>query len=91
MQNNPSIPIVLYRRMSSVLGALAAPLLPEPLSGVKMVAPSELVEEAVPLVEVAVAVLLVLLAGEGSSAPQGWSCRQAEEQELELPQAATHC
>lgn len=85
----PRVPNVVYSLVNSKVGGPADEESPPP----KLVktAASVLVELAVlEAVPDAVVVEFVLLAGEGSRAPQGWSCRQAPEQALSEPQSATH-
>lgn len=90
VKNMPSIPNVVYSLAISNLGGPAAE---ESLPPPRLVntAASVLVELAVlEAVPDAVVVEFVLLAGVGSKAPQGWSCRQAPAQLLSEPQLVTH-
>lgn len=86
----PSVPNVVYSLVASKVGGPAEDESPSPPRLVKT-AGSEFVELAVlEAVPDAVVDELVLLAGVGSKAPQGWSCRQSPAQSLSEPQAFTH-
>lgn len=85
-KNSPSVPIVAYNLAISNAGGPAV-LWPPPRP--EKMAPSELVELALP--EVAEEVALVEFGGEGSCAPHGWSCVHAAwHVELLSTQASWH-
>lgn len=86
----PSVPNVVYSLVASKVGGPAEDE-PPPLPRLVKTAGSEFVELAVlEAVPDAVVDEFVLLAGVGSKAPQGWSCRQSPEQSLSEPQFFTH-
>lgn len=92
---SPNVPVMAYNLAISDEGGFATPLVDDddddepldPAGPVKTAVASADVALAVPD---AVAVELVLLAGLGSVAPQGWSCLHALAQLLSWPQAVTH-